>query len=58
LLGVDAAIVQVDTSDDAVGEAADPARVGDPREAAVVVVAIVEPLENRMHEMPVDVESA
>ena len=58
LLVVDLAVVQVDAGDQAVLEAADPALVGDAREAAVVVVAVVEPLEDRVHQVAVDHEAA
>ena len=48
----------VDAGDEPVLEAADPALVVDAREAAVVVVVVVEPLEDRVHQVAVDAEAA
>ena len=54
LLGVDGAVEDVDAGNEPVAEAADDAVVGDLGKPAVVLVAIVEPLEDRMHQMAVD----
>src|SRR5205823_2769592 len=58
LLVVDAAVQDVDAGDQTVAEATNEAVVGDLGEAAIVLVAVIEPLENRMHQMAVDAEGA
>ena len=49
LLGVDGAIENVETGNESVAEAANDPVIGNFGETSVVLVAIVEPLENRMH---------
>ena len=58
MLVVDLAVVNVDAGHQAIAKAVDGAVVNHTAEAAKIVIGIVEPLEDRVHQVPIDVERA